>query len=279
MDAPFFDKPNPIIGVLQLLPLPGALGWRGRIDQVIARAEQEATALATGGVDAILVENTFDTPYATDRMDAAGAVAMGLIIRRMMHFTQVPFGVSVLRNDPETALAIAMNVGARFIRVPVLTGVALSESGLLEGKYRQLAAYRKTLMADRIAVLADVGLEKSLPISGQSTRTLQHVMKEAVDVGGANGLILTDTQLSADNLAALKQTVDVPVYYDFTHPLAEVAPYLTASDGLVVSNCIKKAPPALGDASAAKVDLIQVEELRAQADVIRQRNVSHSPVA
>ncbi len=271
MNSKVFPKPKPLIGVLQLLPLPGSLEWNGRIDQVIARAEQEATALATGGVDGILVENTFDAPYVSGRMDTAGAVAMGLIIRRIMHFTHLPIGINILRNDPETALAIAMNVGAKFIRVNLLTGAAVCETGIIEGKYRDLMAYRQKLHAEGIAVFADVSLEKHLPLGGwqeNPVANLKSLARQAQDPGGADGIILTDTQMTPETLREISQSLDIPVYYDYPFSLSEVKPYLENSDGLIVANSIKKSSVITQELKPT-VDLTKVEELAAMVDLVR----------
>src|SRR6476659_584365 len=99
MLAEIFKKPKPIIGKIQLLALPGAPGWDGQWDVLTARAEQEATALATGGVDGLIIENFHDTPYTTGRMDTAGSIAMAMLTRRIKQFTSLPIGISVLQND------------------------------------------------------------------------------------------------------------------------------------------------------------------------------------
>lgn len=273
MNSKVFEKSKPIIGVLQLLPLPGSTGWKGKIHSVIARAEQEATALATGGVDAILVENTFDAPYVSDRMDPAGAIAMGLIIRRIMHFTHLPMGVSVLRNDPETALAIAMNVGARFIRTSLLTGAAICETGLLQGKYRDLIAYKQRLQVEGIALYADISLERTVPLVGgqaESSITLKSLAKQALNPGLADAVILTDTYLAPQTIADLRQELDAPVFYDFPHALSEVNPYMEAANGLVVSSAIKKSS-GLSPEAPPTIDLTKVEELVAVTEMIRSQ--------
>jgi uncharacterized protein len=277
MNSKVFGKSKPLIGVLQLLPLPGSTGWNGKIHQVIARAEQEATALATGGVDAILVENTFDAPYVGDRMDPAGAIAMGLIIRRIMHFTHVPIGISVLRNDPETALAIAMNVGAKFIRVSLLTGAAVCETGIIQGKYQDLVAYRQRLKVEGIDLYADVSLERTIPLVGanRGAMTLKSLAKQALDPGGADGIILTDTQLSAEEIRDLKHLLDAPVFYDFPHGMSQIPEYLEATDGLLVSTTIKKSS-AVTHETLPTVDLTKVEELTALAEMARSKAVSLS---
>ncbi len=269
MERKVFDIAKPLIGVLQLLPLPGSVGWKGRIHEVIARAEQEATAMATGGVDAILVENTGDAPYTRDRMDPAGAIAMGLIIRRIMHFTHIPIGVNVLRNDPETALAIAMNVGARFIRVPLLTGAALADEGILEGKFAELATYRKKLMAEGISVFADVSLEKTLPLAADTHgASLVSIARQALQAGGADGVILTDTRLTPADVQELVQTIDAPVYMDYMLTIEKMSPYMQVADGIILSSGLKKSPVASHDMKPI-IDLTKVEEAVAIAEMIR----------
>jgi predicted TIM-barrel enzyme len=59
-----FKTPNPIIGVVHLQPLPTSPRWSGNLKAIIGRAEQEATALASGGANGIIVENFFDAPFA-----------------------------------------------------------------------------------------------------------------------------------------------------------------------------------------------------------------------
>ncbi|NEP29221.1 BtpA/SgcQ family protein, partial [Moorena sp. SIO3I6] len=42
------------IGVVHLLPLPTSPRWGGSLQAVIDRAEQEVTALGSGGVDGVI---------------------------------------------------------------------------------------------------------------------------------------------------------------------------------------------------------------------------------
>ena len=90
-----FKTHNPIIGVVHLLPLPTSPRWGGSLKAVIDRAEQEATALASGGVDGIIVENFFDAPFVKDRVDPAVVSAMSLIVQRLMQMVTLPIGINV----------------------------------------------------------------------------------------------------------------------------------------------------------------------------------------
>ena len=58
-----FGTDRPVIGVIHLLPLPGSPRYGGDLEPVLLRAEQEATALASGGAHGIIIENFFDAPF------------------------------------------------------------------------------------------------------------------------------------------------------------------------------------------------------------------------
>ena len=112
-----FNTPNPVIGVIHLLPLPTSARWQGDLQAVIARAEQEATALASGGAHGLIVENFFDAPFPKSGVDPAVVSAMTLVVQRLKQLVMLPIGLNVLRNDARSALAIATCTGASFIRV------------------------------------------------------------------------------------------------------------------------------------------------------------------
>ncbi len=265
MLSEIFQKPKPVIGVVQLLPLPGSAGWDGQLTQVIARAEQEATALASGGVDGILIENFHDAPYPRDRMDTAGAIAMAQIAHRIQHFTDTPLGISVLQNDPETALAIAMNVGARFIRVPVLVGTLISEAGMIEGKLNEMVAYRQRLQAaDHIRIFANVTMNHIIPAPQRQApwkaplAYLEQVIQAIRRHNVADALILSDREVSPEDVIELRKTAEMPVLAGDSLTPDQVGAYYLHADGLILADGIKKDPIA-GMDSRTTVDLTKVE--------------------
>ena len=158
-----FNTTNPVIGVVHLLPLPTSARWGGSLTAVIERAEQEATALAAGGVDGIIVENFFDAPFTKERVDPAVISAMTLIVDRIKNLVVVPVGINLLRNDSLGAMAIASTINAQFIRVNVLTGIMATDQGLIEGNAHELLRYRRELGAD-VAILADVLVKHARPL-------------------------------------------------------------------------------------------------------------------
>ena len=227
--------------MVHLLPLPISPRWAGSLQAVIERAEQEATALAAGGVDGIIVENFFDAPFAKERVDPAVVSAMTLIVDRIMNLVMLPVGINVLRNDARSAMAIATCVNAQFIRVNVLTGVMATDQGIVEGVAHQLLRYRRELGSD-VAILADVLVKHARPLG---TPNLTTAVQDTIERGLADGVILsgwaTGSPPSLEDLelasAAAKGT---PVFIGSGANWQNVAKLMQAADGAIVASSLKR---------------------------------------
>lgn len=236
-----FKTPNPIVGVVHLLPLPTSPRWGGSLKAVIDRAEQEATALASGGVHGIIVENFFDAPFTKSQVDPAVVSAMTIVIDRLMNLVTLPIGVNVLRNDAHSAIAIASVVKAQFIRVNVLTGVMATDQGLIEGSAHQLLRYRRELGSD-VKILADVLVKHARPLSSPN---LTVAVQDTIERGLADGIVLSgwatgsppnleDLELAS---AAAKGT---PVFIGSGASWENVSTLMSAADGVIVSSSLKR---------------------------------------
>lgn len=236
-----FKTPNPIIGVVHLLPLPTSPRWGGNLKTVIDRAEQEATALASGGVNGIIVENFFDAPFAKDKVDPAVVSAMTLIVQRIMNLVTLPIGINVLRNDAHSALAIAACTGAQFIRVNVLNGVMATDQGIIEGHAHEILRYRRELGSD-VKILADVLVKHGRPLGSPNLTT---AVQETIERALADGVILsgwsTGNPPSLEDLelawAAARGT---PVFIGSGASWENVGTLIQAADGVIVSSSLKR---------------------------------------
>lgn len=236
-----FKTNNPIIGVVHLLPLPTSARWGGNLKAVIARAEQEATALAAGGVDGIIIENFFDAPFVKDSVDPAVVSAMTLIVDRLKDLVMLPIGINVLRNDAQSAMAIAACVEAQFIRVNVLTGVMATDQGLIEGKAHQLLRYRRELGVE-VAILADVLVKHARPLG---TPNLTTAVQDTIERGLADAVILsgwaTGSPPSLEDLElAAAAAGNTPVFIGSGASWKNIAQLMQAADGVIVASSIKR---------------------------------------
>lgn len=236
-----FKTANPIIGVVHLLPLPTSPRWGGSLKAVIDRAEQEATALASGGVDGIIVENFFDAPFPKDHVDPAVVSAMSLVVQRLQNLITVPIGVNVLRNDAHSAMAIAACVQAQFIRVNVLTGVMATDQGFIEGQAHQLLRYRRELGSD-VKILADVLVKHARPLGSPNLTT---AVQETIERGLADGIILsgwaTGSPPSQEDLELASAAANgTPVFIGSGANWENIPQLIQAADGVIVSSSLKR---------------------------------------
>ena len=236
-----FKNTKPIIGVVHLLPLPASARWGRKLKAVMDRAEQEATALAAGGVDGIIVENFFDAPFTKEGVDPAVVSAMTLIVDRLMDLVALPMGINVLRNDASSAMAIASCVNAQFIRVNVLTGVMATDRGIIEGNAHQLLRYRRELGSE-VAILADVLVKHARPLG---TPNLTTAVKDTIERGLADGVIISGWATgSAPTVEDLELAVaaagDTPVFVGSGADWDNIGSLMEAADGAIVASSLKR---------------------------------------
>jgi uncharacterized protein len=236
-----FKTSTPVIGVVHLLPLPTSPRWSGSLKTVIDRAEQEAAALAAGGVDGLMIENFFDAPFTKDQVDPAVVSAISLVVQRVMNLVMLPVGINVLRNDARSALAIAACTGAKFIRVNVLTGVMATDQGLIEGQAHQILRYRRELGCD-IKIFADVLVKHARPLGAPNLTT---AVRETIERGLADGVILSGWATgSPPNLEDLELAMDaakgVPVFIGSGADWENIPSLIQFADGVIVSSSLKR---------------------------------------
>ena len=236
-----FKTGTPVIGVVHLLPLPTSPRWGGSLKAVIDRAEQEATALASGGVDGIIVENFFDVPFTKNQVDPAVVSAMTVVVQKIQNLVTIPIGINVLRNDAHSALAIASCVKAQFIRVNVLNGVMATDQGLIEGEAHQLLRYRRELGSD-VKIMADVLVKHARPLGAIN---LTNAVQDTIERGLADAVILsgwaTGSPPTQEDLElASSAAKGTPVFIGSGASWENIAKLMQAAEGVIVSSSLKR---------------------------------------
>lgn len=236
-----FKTRRPIIGVVHLLPLPTSPRWGGSLKAVIDRAEQEAVALASGGVDGIIIENFFDAPFTKNQVDPAVVSTMTIVVQRIQNLVTLPLGLNVLRNDAKSAIAIASCAGAQFIRVNVLTGVMATDQGLIEGEAHQLLKYRRELDSE-VKIIADVLVKHARPLGSVNLTT---AVQDTIERGLADAVILsgwaTGNPPNCEDLElASNAAKGTPVFVGSGASWDNIASLMRAADGVIVSSSLKR---------------------------------------
>lgn len=236
-----FPDRRPLIGMVHLLPLPGAPRWGGSMAAVAARALADAAALTDAGFDALLVENFLDAPFYPDRVPAETVAAMAVCVGEVVRAGTLPVGVNLLRNDAEGALAVAVAAGARFVRINVHTGIAAADQGLLSGAAHATLRLRARLGAP-IALLADVWVKHAVPFPGSN---LEQAAEDTFRRGLADALIVSGTGTGKPTDLALVHLVrgavpEAPVLVGSGVSASTAADVLGVADGAIVGSAASR---------------------------------------
>jgi membrane complex biogenesis BtpA family protein len=245
--AATFGTTRPVVGMVHLLPLPGAPGYhpdRGR-EAVLERARTDARALADGGVDGLIVENYGDAPFHAEDVPKHVVAEMTRVATAVRETVDCPVGINVLRNDAAAAVSVAAAVDAAFVRVNVHTGARVTDQGVIEGRAAETIRLRDRIDTD-VAVLADVAVKHSAPLG---ERDLGSAVADAIARGRADGLVVsgpaTGSVTDADDLrtvAAARDDTDsdVPLFVGSGVTAETVPDLLSVADGAIVGTAFKE---------------------------------------
>lgn len=237
-----FNTDFPIIGVLHLPPLPGSFYWDGNWDNVLEKTINNALNLINGGVDSIIIENYGDIPFCKDKVDpvtVSSMTVLGIEVKKLLP-CNMTLGINVLRNDGFSAIAIATVVGAQFIRLNILSGVMITDQGIIEGKAHELKMYQRSLGIN-IPILADVLVKHAVPLQYQSIDT---VSKDTFYRNGAFGLIVTGKstgeEVDIQELKKVNESVpQAPIFIGSGITTENIPKLINYCDGIIVGTSLK----------------------------------------
>jgi membrane complex biogenesis BtpA family protein len=230
-----------LIGVLHLPPLPGSPRFAGDLAAIARMAAAEARWLDAAGFDAVMVENFGDAPFLPGRVEpitVAAVTACALAVREAA--PRLDLGVNLLRNDAESALAVAVCTGATLVRVNVHSGARVTDQGVIEGRAHATLRLRRALGAEHVRLLCDVDVKHSAPLAA---RPIEEEAEEVAGRGLADAILVTGTGtgrgVASDDLARVVRSVHVPVLVA-SGSTPESLPSLRAAHGVIVGTAIRK---------------------------------------
>ncbi|MBL8233247.1 MAG: BtpA/SgcQ family protein [Bryobacterales bacterium] len=250
MNLAAFCARKPIIGMLHVPALPGSPANTLDFAQVREWVLRDASALADGGVDALMIENYGDVPFYPAQVPPHTVAFLTALAMSVRDRHALPLGINVLRNDGVSAMAVAAAVGAEYVRVNVLTGARLADQGILQGAAHEIARYRRLLNAE-VRIFADAAVKHSAALA---ERTLEDEIEDTVHRGLADALIVTGTATGkatpTELLERAKQASgSAPVFAGSGVTEQNAAEVLAIADGAIVGTAFKE-----GGVSQAPVD-------------------------
>lgn len=257
-----------IVGMLHAPALPGSPGYGGDFAAICDTVRRDAAAWVEGGLHTLhcgsgdasggtsggggglMLENFGDVPFFRGRVPAevvAGLTRLACEVKREVG-DAVPLGINVLRNDGESALAVAAASGADYVRVNVLSGAVVTDQGIIEGDAARLLRRRREMGAQRVGVWADVRVKHAAPL-GQGWRPIEEEVEELVLRARASGVIVsgsgTGKATDLGELKAVREVMDglgeraVPIWVGSGASADTAAGLLKYADGLIVGTSVK----------------------------------------
>ena len=228
-----------VIGVIHFPPLIGYPKFPG-LDVALQNALKDLRAFERGGVDGIMFENNYDIPHR-EQVDPGVVAAMTYLGGALRSEMSLPLGVSVLWNDYRAALGIAKVLGLEFVRIPVFVDKVSTDYGVFMGVAREARQYRKHIMADDVAILADVHVKHARLLSKASLETSA---TRAV-AAGADALILTGHRTGAppdeEEVGRVREAVGrFPIFIGSGVTTGNARSLLKYSNGVIVSTSLKR---------------------------------------
>lgn len=239
-----------VVGMLHAPALPGSPRYAGDWQALRAFVQRDAAALAEGGVDGMMLENFGDTPFFKGRVPAEVVACLTCLATDIKsEIGSIPLGINVLRNDGESAIAVAVASGAQMVRVNVLSGAVVTDQGVIEGDAARLLRRRREMGAEAVSIWADARVKHAAPF-GPGWRPFEEEIDELVQRGGAGGVVVSGTGTGKPtDENALKQARSVLDRLDTTGPVGlwvgsgatveSAGSLLQWADGIIVGTGLK----------------------------------------
>ena len=254
-----FGGRKPVIGMVHLKALPGSPKYSENLDAIYDFAMRDAEALAEGGVDAIQIENQFDTPYLLEGNIGFETVAFitAASMKLREAFPEIPLGIDVHLNGAIQAMAIAKAVGADFIRVFNLMNAYISNSGFTGAAGPELMRYRNAIDAKDVMVFGDFQVKH-----GSHAITADRSIEEKahdIETSGAEACILTGSATgiapNEDLCRTAKSKIHIPMLIGSGLNAKNIEKLWPLVDGAIIGSGFKE-----GGVLAAPVDKNLVKE-------------------
>ena len=235
-----FKNPKPIIACVHLMPLPGSPRYSGKIAEIYDTALSEVEIFKRYPIDGLIIENFRDMPFYPNKLPTETIAAMAAVTREIVNVVQIPVGVNALRNDAQSALAIATATEADFIRVNVHMDAVVSDQGIIEGTAHETLRLRANLKSD-VLIFADVGVKHSAPLGNRGlapkTRDLtERGLADAVIVSGES----TGSETQTEDIEIVRQNTNLPILIGSGVTPENLDKIYSKVDGLIVGSTFKK---------------------------------------
>lgn len=260
----FNKNKNIIIGAIHFPPLFGYSDFPG-FKIALKNALNDLEAFESGNVDGMIIENNYDVPHKifVKKETVQLMIKLGKEISKK---SKVPVGVSVLWNDYKSALQIAKEIGAQFIRIPVFVDKVRTDYGNIAGNPQDVLNYRKKINAENIALFTDIHVKHARLLK---LKSIKDSAKQAIQ-SKSDALIITGEWTGnapdLNDLVTVRKTVgDFPVLIGSGTNKNNIKNLFKYANGAIVSTSLKDGKSKKGETNVKewtqRIDKNKVKKL------------------
>lgn len=229
------------IGMVHLPPVSESrAGGYGTIQRLTRLAREDAHVLQESGFDGILIQNGKDV-LPKEGCDPFTVALISAICAEIRQSITIPLGISILKNDVQTALSIAKVTDMQFVRCKVYAGACISGEGMIEACAGEALRCRSQLAAEDVELWSETFDLSSRPVVEMPFEEhLKWCKKMKADSFTVCGH--THEQTLAYCKAAKKIAGDQKVIIGGGVRPDNIGPALTVCDGMIVGSAVEKVP-------------------------------------
>jgi len=234
--------PKALIAMIALRALPGAPLYDKDDQRIIGQALSDLEHYKRAGVDAVLLENDHDLPYAKGPLPEAAKKVVEKVCRVVRDEWPGPMGLQLLEAANEDALDVARAAGLDFIRVEGFVYAHVGPGGIIEACAGPLLRKRAALGAGHIKIFPDI-----------SKKHCAHALRGDLDICLearqaelflADGLVVTGrfTGEAADeaDLRAVREVSTLPIIIGSGMTADNVEALAPLADAFIVGSTFRK---------------------------------------
>lgn len=218
--------------------LPGTPLYGGSVAAIVDRAVADAEIYRGAGVDALVLENSFDLPYVKPPLALEIVSAMEEVARAVRAVFSGPIGLQMLEAANLEAIELAVAADLDFIRVEGYVFAHIGGAGLIEGCAGRVLRRRKELGAEHIRVFGDIrkkhcahALTADLPIT-EHARQAEFFLSDGHIVTGPR----TGAEPQVEDLRAVTSVASKPVWIGSGVTPENLPTLFPEADGFIVGS-------------------------------------------
>lgn len=237
-----FNRRCSVLGMVHLLPLPGAAGYEGSIDRIMAHGLDAAMTYKENGFDGLVIENMHDVPYLNGRVEPETTAAMAIIAQAIKYETQMPVGIQILAGANLDSLGAAVAASVNFIRVEGYVFAHVGDEGLHQSSAAELFRRRWQLQSEQIKIFADIKKKHSAHAITGDVSLVETA--QAAEFFKADGVIVTGSATGKapqkQDVCDVRKAVSCSVLVGSGVDAANVHEFIPYADALIVGSSLKE---------------------------------------